>query len=82
MSRASFFIPLTAFVVIAALLYAGFSLNDPHELPSALIGKPFPAFDLPSLDNVVKVVVDEGSIGNDTRPILIYADQPKVAGSV
>ena len=38
-------------------------------------------FDLPSLDNVVKVVVDEGSIGNDTRPILIYADQPKVAGS-
>jgi ATP-dependent Clp protease ATP-binding subunit ClpX len=39
-------------------------------------------FDLPSLDNVVKVVVDEGSIGNDTRPILIYADQPKVAGSV
>ncbi|HEY6597917.1 MAG TPA: DsbE family thiol:disulfide interchange protein [Pseudomonadales bacterium] len=50
MSRASFFIPLTAFVIIAALLYAGFSLNDPHELPSALIGKPFPAFDLPSLD--------------------------------
>jgi len=39
-------------------------------------------FDLPSLDNVVKVVVDEGSIGNDTRPILIYADKPKVAGSV
>ena len=39
-------------------------------------------FDLPSLDNVVKVVVDEGSIGTDMRPILIYSDQPKVAGSV
>jgi ATP-dependent Clp protease ATP-binding subunit ClpX len=39
-------------------------------------------FDLPSLDNVIKVVVDEGSIGTDTRPILIYSDQPKVAGSV
>jgi ATP-dependent Clp protease ATP-binding subunit ClpX len=39
-------------------------------------------FDLPSLDNVVKVVVDEGAIGGDTKPILIYADQPKVAGSV
>ncbi len=50
MSRASLFIPLTAFVIIAALLYAGFSLNDPHQLPSALVGKPFPAFDLPSLD--------------------------------
>jgi cytochrome c biogenesis protein CcmG/thiol:disulfide interchange protein DsbE len=48
-SRASLFIPLAAFVVIAGLLYAGFSLNDPHVLPSALIGKPFPAFDLPAL---------------------------------
>jgi len=48
-SRASLFVPLAAFVVIAGLLYAGFSLNDPHVLPSALIGKPFPAFDLPAL---------------------------------
>ncbi len=46
MSRASLFIPLTAFVVIVALLYAGFSLNDPHQLPSALIGKPFPGIRL------------------------------------
>jgi cytochrome c biogenesis protein CcmG/thiol:disulfide interchange protein DsbE len=35
--------------VIVALLYAGFSLDDPHKLPSALIGRPFPAFDLPAL---------------------------------
>ncbi|MGH8718019.1 MAG: ATP-dependent Clp protease ATP-binding subunit ClpX [Burkholderiales bacterium] len=39
-------------------------------------------FDLPSMDNVVKVVVDEGAISGDIKPILIYADQPKVAGSV
>ena len=39
-------------------------------------------FDLPSLENVVKVVVDEGSIAADARPLLIYSDQPKVAGSV
>jgi len=39
-------------------------------------------FDLPSLDNVVKVVVDENSIVSEARPLLIYADQPKVAGSV
>ncbi|MBI3935573.1 MAG: ATP-dependent Clp protease ATP-binding subunit ClpX [Betaproteobacteria bacterium] len=38
-------------------------------------------FDLPSLENVVKVVVDENAITGDARPILIYADQPKVAGS-
>ncbi|HTP95957.1 MAG TPA: ATP-dependent Clp protease ATP-binding subunit ClpX [Burkholderiales bacterium] len=37
-------------------------------------------FDLPSMDNVVKVVVEEGSV-NDIRPILIYADPPKVAGT-
>ncbi|MCM2326968.1 MAG: ATP-dependent Clp protease ATP-binding subunit ClpX [Lysobacter sp.] len=37
-------------------------------------------FDLPSLSNVQKVVVDEGCISGDTKPLLIYADQPKVAG--
>ena len=39
-------------------------------------------FDLPSLENVVKVVVDESTITGEGRPLLIYADQPKVAGSV
>ena len=38
-------------------------------------------FDLPSLENVVKVVVDEGTIASDALPLLIYSDKPKVAGS-
>ncbi len=38
-------------------------------------------FDLPSMENVVKVVVEENTITGDTPPLLIYADQPKVAGS-
>ena len=38
-------------------------------------------FDLPSLENVVKVAVDEGTILSDAPPLLIYSDQPKVAGS-
>jgi ATP-dependent Clp protease ATP-binding subunit ClpX len=38
-------------------------------------------FDLPSMENVVKVVVDEGTIMSDASPLLIYSDQPKVAGS-
>ena len=38
-------------------------------------------YDLPSLNNVEKVVVDEGMIKGDTQPILLYSDQPKVAGS-
>ena len=36
-------------------------------------------FDLPTLQNVTKVVVNEDCISADNRPLLIYADQPKVA---
>ncbi|MGZ5079000.1 MAG: ATP-dependent Clp protease ATP-binding subunit ClpX [Usitatibacter sp.] len=36
-------------------------------------------FDLPSLANVQKVVVDDGAISGDGKPLLIYSDQPKVA---
>ena len=38
-------------------------------------------YELPTMDNVTKVVVDEGMIEGGSMPILIYADQPKVAGS-
>ena len=38
-------------------------------------------FDLPSMENVVKVVIDEGVIQGDAKPLLIYSDQSKVAGS-
>ena len=38
-------------------------------------------YDLPALENVAKAVVDEGMIENGGRPLLIYADQPKVSGS-
>ncbi|GAB7562858.1 ATP-dependent Clp protease ATP-binding subunit ClpX [Methylobacillus methanolivorans] len=35
-------------------------------------------YDLPSIPNLRKVVVDEGVIKGDTPPILIYADEPKL----
>jgi len=35
-------------------------------------------YDLPSLKNVAKVVVDDNAVGGG-RPILMFADQPKVA---
>ncbi len=38
-------------------------------------------FDLPSLQNVQKVVVDENAIDGDGKPLVIYADKPRVAGS-
>ena len=38
-------------------------------------------FELPSLSNVEKAVVDEGTIAGGQKPLLIYSDQPKVAGA-
>src|SRR5579871_2034766 len=38
-------------------------------------------FDLPNLENVSKVVVDEPTILGEGKPLLIYSDQPQVAGS-
>jgi ATP-dependent Clp protease ATP-binding subunit ClpX len=37
-------------------------------------------YELPSLKNVAKVVIDENAVTGG-RPILMYADQPKVAGA-
>ncbi len=36
-------------------------------------------YDLPSLENVTKVVIDYNVVNNDIKPILIYSDQPKMA---
>ena len=38
-------------------------------------------YELPAMQNVAKVVVDEGTIEHGGQPLLIYADQPKVSGS-
>jgi ATP-dependent Clp protease ATP-binding subunit ClpX len=38
-------------------------------------------YELPGMENVAKVVIDENMIMSDTPPILIYADQPKVSGA-
>ena len=43
------FLPLVVFAALALALYLGFSLRDPHLLPSALLNKPFPEFHLPLL---------------------------------
>ena len=43
-----YLLPLLVFVVMAGFLAIGLKL-DPREVPSPLIGKPAPAFDLPQL---------------------------------
>ena len=38
-------------------------------------------YDLPALENVIKVVVEEQMISGDGKPLLIYSDSQKVAGT-
>ncbi len=45
----SLLIPLGVFIVLVVFLALGFQLRDPHLLPSALIDKPFPEFQLKDL---------------------------------
>ncbi|MFK0089452.1 DsbE family thiol:disulfide interchange protein [Pseudomonas sp. NPDC090755] len=49
MKRWIMVLPLAVFLLVAVFLYRGLFL-DPTELPSAMIGKPFPAFSLQSVD--------------------------------
>lgn len=44
--RLGYLVPLLLFLLIGLALAAGLTLN-PREIPSALIGKPVPEFDLP-----------------------------------
>jgi ATP-dependent Clp protease ATP-binding subunit ClpX len=38
-------------------------------------------FELPALQNVEKVVVDENAITGEGKPLIIYADTARVVGS-
>ncbi len=59
MSRSFAFLPVAAFVVLALVMWRGLYL-DSKELPSMLIDKPMPAFDL--------MTVDDNSVTNDSLP--------------
>ncbi len=51
MGRIKLFIPLIIFVVLAAILYWGLG-RDPNAMPSALISRPVPTFQLPALEQL------------------------------
>lgn len=48
MLKLKFMLPLIAFALLVALLFFGLS-NDPRRVPSPLVNKPAPAFELPRL---------------------------------
>lgn len=50
MKRLLFLVPLVAFAVLAGYFAIGLT-KDPHKIPSALLDRPMPPFDLPPLAN-------------------------------
>ncbi|MAI42219.1 MAG: DsbE family thiol:disulfide interchange protein [Gammaproteobacteria bacterium] len=51
----SLIIPLLCFFLLIVLLWRSFSLEDPHFLPSQLIDKPFPKFNLEDLHSTSRM---------------------------
>ena len=72
MSRARFFVPLAAFSALAVVLYLGFTLRDPHLLPSALLDRPFPEFELPVLGRAGAKATASGLAG-EVRLVNVWA---------
>lgn len=62
MKSLRFFIPLLALGALVIFLGAGLKLN-PKEVPSPLIGKPSPQFNLPRLDNAATHIRREDMLG-------------------
>ena len=47
----SLLIPLGVFVLLVLILAVGFTLQDPHHLPTELIDRPLPEFSLSTLED-------------------------------
>ena len=62
MSRLKFFIPVIIFVLVGVPLYFVDNKNS-TILPSVLVGKPFPAFALPSVELPVKTITEKDITG-------------------
>lgn len=58
MKRLILLLPLAVFLAVALFLYRGLFLN-PSELPSALIGKPFPEFSLSAVEGGETISQDD-----------------------
>lgn len=67
MPRLLLFIPLALFFILGIFLWKGLSI-DPRELPSALINKPFPEFQVPALRDANKTLTKADFIG---QPVLV-----------
>jgi len=58
MKSLRFLLPLLLFIVLLMFLWVGLSLN-PREVPSPLVGKPAPPFQLARLDDPAKTLAEK-----------------------
>lgn len=72
MRRLGFIAPLVLFAVIAAAFLFGFD-RDPRNIPSVLIDKPVPAFDLAPLAGTGKPGVKTADFVGEVRLINVFA---------
>ena len=71
-ARRWFAVPLILFLALAGMFYLSLYAGDPSKLPSALIGKPVPDFDLPALD----------ALRRDGQPVPGFGSQDLSKGQV
>ncbi len=72
MSRLKLFLPLGLFLILVGLLYAGFSLDDPARLPSTMIDRDFPSFEMSQLEDP-DTMVTEAIFGGRTVLVNVWA---------
>lgn len=72
MTRIRLYLPVGVFGVLAVVLFLGFTLRDPKLLPSALIDKPFPTFELPVL-GVASTRANRGDLLGEVRLVNVWA---------
>ena len=65
------FLPLILFIALGVVLYRGLFLQ-PQLLPSALVGKPMPAFSLPQLKDE-SVILTEQSLDDGIKLVNVWA---------
>jgi cytochrome c biogenesis protein CcmG/thiol:disulfide interchange protein DsbE len=72
MKRLLFLLPLVLFGVLAAYFYAGLQ-RDPSEIPSALIDRPVPTFDLPAVAGVAKPGLSSKALAGEVSLVNVFA---------
>ncbi|MGI9323528.1 MAG: DsbE family thiol:disulfide interchange protein [Pseudomonadales bacterium] len=71
--KKSLLIPLLTFLLLVVALGLGFGLKDPHLLPSALIDKEFPAFELPDLHDADLLRSRQDLLDGDVSLVNVWA---------